>query len=102
AIAGHAFAYEIVFVDDGSRDQTLQKLLALVTRDSRVKVIELSRNFGKEAALSAGLDFASGDAVIPIDADLQDPPELIPALVAEWERGADMVVAVRSDRSADS
>jgi glycosyltransferase involved in cell wall biosynthesis len=72
--------FEVVFVDDGSRDETLQRLIALVDRDPRVRAVELSRNFGKEAALSAGIDLATGDAVIPIDADLQDPPELIPAV----------------------
>src|SRR4051794_11523141 len=66
-------SFEIVCVDDGSRDATLLQLLHLVNRDRRVRVIELSRNFGKEAALSAGIDAATGDAVIPIDADLQDP-----------------------------
>ena len=70
--------FEVICVDDGSRDDTLQRLLALIDRDSRFSIIELSRNFGKEAALTAGLDAAQGDAVIPMDADLQDPPELIP------------------------
>lgn len=67
--------FEIVCVDDGSCDDTLQRLIALVDRDPRLRVIELTRNFGKEAALTAGLDAAKGDGVIPIDADLQDPPE---------------------------
>src|SRR5512138_742571 len=73
-------AFEVVCVDDGSTDDTLGKLIALTQLDPRFRVIELSRNFGKEAALTAGIDMAEGDAVIPIDADLQDPPELIPAL----------------------
>ena len=94
--------FEIICVDDGSRDETLGKLLSLVDRDPRFSVIELSRNFGKEAALTAGLDAAKGDAVIPIDADLQDPPQLIPALIAAWQEGADVVLARRSDRDADT
>ncbi len=94
--------FEVICVDDGSRDGTLELLLGLSRRDSRFRVIELSRNFGKEAALTAGIDMASGDAVIPIDADLQDPPELIAALIAEWQRGSDVVLARRVDRTADS
>jgi len=100
AVEGHAF--EIICVDDGSSDGTLARLLELVERDPRIRVLELSRNFGKEAALTAGIDAARGDAVIAIDADLQDPPELIGRLIAEWRRGADVVLARRTDRSADS
>lgn len=96
------YMFEIVCIDDGSSDCTLEKLIALADRDERYRVLELSRNFGKEAALSAGLDFAAGDAVIPFDADLQDPPELIPRLLEEWEKGVDMVLACRTDRSSDS
>ena len=94
--------FEIICVDDGSRDGTLPKLISLVKRDRRFSVIELSRNFGKEAALTAGLDATNGDAVIPIDADLQDPPELIPVLIATWQEGAEIVLARRSDRDADT
>jgi glycosyltransferase involved in cell wall biosynthesis len=94
--------FEVVCVDDGSRDQTLMHLLALHQKDQRFRVLELSRNFGKEAALTAGIDAARGDAVIPFDADLQDPPELIPQLISEWQNGADVVLARRSDRSSDS
>lgn len=94
--------FEIVCVDDGSRDTTLAQLIDLSRRDARYRVVELSRNFGKEAALTAGIDAASGDAVIPIDADLQDPPELIPVLIAEWQRGSEVVLARRTDRSSDS
>ncbi len=94
--------FEVVCVDDGSRDDTLQRLVALVDRDARFSVLELSRNFGKEAALTAGLDAAKGDAVIPIDADLQDPPELIPALIAEWQKGADVVLPERRDRESEA
>ena len=71
-------------------------------RDRRLRVVELSRSFGKEAALSAGLDAARGDAAIPIDADLQDPPELIPALLTGWEQGTEMVLARRMERGSDS
>jgi polyisoprenyl-phosphate glycosyltransferase len=103
AVFGRAdFAFEMVCVDDGSTDETLKKLIALVERDPRIRVVELSRNFGKESALTAGIDAARGDAVIPIDADLQDPPELILAMIGEWQRGADVVLARRTDRSADS
>jgi polyisoprenyl-phosphate glycosyltransferase len=94
--------FEVICVDDGSQDDTLQRLIALTNRDARFSVIELSRNFGKEAALTAGLDAAQGDAVIPIDADLQDPPELIPALIAAWQKGADVVLAEREDRDSDT
>lgn len=94
--------FEIVCIDDGSCDDTLFKLCALTDIDSRFCVIELSRNFGKEAALTAGIDKSKGDAVIPIDADLQDPPELIPVLIDEWRKGAEVVLARRRDRSSDS
>lgn len=94
--------FEIVCVDDGSTDSTYEKLGAAHRQDPRVKLIRLTRNFGKEAALSAGLDHASGRAVIPIDADLQDPPELIPEMVRLWRDGRyDSVVAVRSSREED-
>lgn len=94
--------FEVVCVDDGSRDDTLAKLIALIRRDPRFMVIELSRNFGKEAALTAGVDVARGDAVIPFDADLQDPPEMIPVMIAEWLQGVDVVLARRSHRDSDS
>jgi glycosyltransferase involved in cell wall biosynthesis len=100
AVPGHRF--EIVCVDDGSTDATLAGLVALVERDPRVRVLELSRNFGKEAALTAGIDAARGDAVIAMDADLQDPPGLIARLIEAWSQGADVVLARRTDRSADS
>lgn len=96
------YSYEIVCVNDGSRDQTLELLVAAHLADPRIKVIDLSRNFGKEVALTAALDFAQGDAVIPIDADLQDPPELIPVMVEKWQSGYEMVVAVRSERRSDT
>ena len=93
---------EAVFVDDGSRDATFAVLSALAARDPRVRVVALSRNFGKEVALAAGLDHAAGDAVVPIDADLQHPPELLHELVARWREGHDVVIALRRDRATDS
>lgn len=96
------YEFEFVCVNDGSRDATLAELLAAQPPFGRVMVVDLSRNFGKEAALSAGLDHATGDAVIPLDADLQDPPELIPQMVERWSAGAPVVLAMREDRSSDS
>ena len=94
--------WEIVAVNDGSKDDTLNHLIQIYQKDSRFKVVDLSRNFGKEAALTAGIEFASGDAVIPIDADLQDPPEVIPELVKKWEEGFDVVNAVREERAGET
>jgi polyisoprenyl-phosphate glycosyltransferase len=94
--------YEIVFVNDGSQDNTLGKAIEFCKRDSHIKIIDLSRNFGKEIALSAGIEYARGNAVIPIDADLQDPPELIVELVAKWQEGFDVVYATRLSRHGES
>lgn len=94
--------WEIVCVDDGSRDETFAALLAERAQEPRVKLLRLSRNFGKEAALTAGLAHARGDAVVPIDADLQDPPELIPELVAKWREGFDVVNAARASRQGET
>ena len=94
--------YEIVCVNDGSRDNTLMCLVHHHQRNPAIKVIDLSRNFGKEIALSAGIDYAKGDAVIPIDADLQDPPELIGELIAKWQEGYDVVYATRRFRYGES
>ncbi len=94
--------YEIVCVDDGSTDSTVGRLLAHCKRNPAIRIVSLSRNFGKDIALSAGLDHASGAAVIPIDADLQDPPELIPELFAKWLEGHDVVYATRASRNSDS
>lgn len=94
--------FEIVCVNDGSRDGTLGMLMGMSNGDSRIRVIDLTRNFGKEAALSAGLDEASGAIVIPFDADLQDPPRIIPLLVEKWREGYDVVVAKRVNRLTDS
>ncbi|MBE0596261.1 MAG: glycosyltransferase family 2 protein, partial [Desulfuromonadales bacterium] len=94
--------FEIIFINDGSRDRTVDEVVALHERDPRVKLIDLSRNFGKEIALSAGLDFSRGEVVIVIDADLQDPPELIPQMVAKWREGYDMVYATRLARQGET
>jgi polyisoprenyl-phosphate glycosyltransferase len=94
-------AYEIVLVDDGSSDGSWDLLLELAARDSRLRLLRLSRNFGHQAALSAGMDAARGDAIVLMDADLQDPPEVILQLVAKWRDGFDVVYAVRSDREGE-
>ncbi|SDH72829.1 glycosyltransferase family 2 protein [Paraburkholderia phenazinium] len=94
--------FEVVCVNDGSRDSTLRRLLARSDADGRIRVIDLTRNFGKEAALSAGLDEATGDILIPFDADLQDPPNVITRLVEKWREGNDVVLARRSNRDSDS
>ncbi len=94
--------WEIVCVNDGSTDDTLEQLVRLHNQDPRVCVLDLSRNFGKEAALTAGLDHARGDCAIPMDADLQDPPELIPEMLSRWHAGFDVVNAVRLSRSGES
>lgn len=101
ARCGEGMDYEILFVDDGSTDQTLPALLWARQQDPRIRVLVLSRNFGKDTALAAGLKHAAGLAVIPIDVDLQDPPEVILQLVEHWLAGYDVVNAVRSDRSTD-
>ncbi|WP_241293656.1 glycosyltransferase family 2 protein [Burkholderia stabilis] len=97
-----AIRFEIVCINDGSRDDTLERLIRISTAERRVRVIDLTRNFGKEAALTAGLDEALGDAVIPLDADLQDPPSLIPVMIEHWRDGAEVVAAKRSSRACDS
>lgn len=94
--------WEIVCVNDGSKDDTVAKLVDLNRQDRRVKVVDLSRNFGKEVALTAGLDFASGQAIIPIDIDLQDPPELIKDMIELWKQGNDVVYATRIKREGES
>ena len=95
-------AWEILFVDDGSEDNTLAAIVDANRRDPRIHALSLSRNFGKEAALTAGLDFARGQAVIPIDVDLQDPPEVIGAMLAKWRDGYEVVYGVRTNRESDS
>ncbi|MFI5399947.1 MAG: glycosyltransferase family 2 protein [SAR324 cluster bacterium] len=94
--------YEIVCVNDGSTDQSWTILVDQRKRNRKIKLVDLSRNFGKEAALTAGLHYATGDAVIPIDADLQDPPELILEFLSMWRQGYEIVYAVRTRRETDS
>jgi glycosyltransferase involved in cell wall biosynthesis len=96
-----AVRFEVVFVNDGSRDETRGQLLRLGSAEPRLRLINLSRNFGKEIALSAGLDFARGDVVVPIDVDLQDPPQLIIEFLAQWRNGYDVVYGIRGSRSHD-
>ena len=97
-----ASAWEILFVDDGSSDATLAAIIAANHADPRIRAVSFSRNFGKEPALSAGLDFARGQAVIPIDVDLQDPPEVIGDMIKAWRAGHEVVYGVRKNRASDS
>lgn len=97
----NSYEIEIVFIDDGSTDSTLQVARSLASEDPLVKVLSFSRNFGKEPALFAGIEFATGEAIIPIDVDLQDPIEVIPKLIEKWRNGADVVLAKRMDRRSD-
>ncbi|MDZ5610014.1 glycosyltransferase family 2 protein [Bacillus pseudomycoides] len=96
------YEFEILFVNDGSRDNTVQIIKSLRAFDERISYVDLSRNFGKETAMIAGLDYAQGDAVIILDADLQDPPELIPEMIKYWEEGYDDVFARRRSRSGET
>jgi dolichol-phosphate mannosyltransferase len=102
AVAATGMALEVVYVDDGSRDATLARLEEIAARDSRAVVVELSRNFGQQAAMSAGLAQARGDAVVIIDADLQDPPEVIPEMVRAWRRGVDVAYGRRRSRDGET
>jgi len=102
AIEGTVGGYEIIYVDDGSTDRTASILMQLRNLDPRTGIIRLSRNFGKEQAISAGLQHARGAATVVIDADLQDPPELIPAMLAVWRKGADVVNMKRRHRAGES
>lgn len=94
--------YEIVCINDGSRDRTLEGAISYSQQNPDIKIINLSRNFGKEIALTAGIDYSRGQAVIPIDADLQDPPELIAQLVEKWKEGFDVVYATRQSRQGET
>ena len=96
------YRFQILLVNDGSKDNTLSKMQELHETDKTVSYLSLSRNFGKENAMLAGLDYAEGDAVILMDADLQDPPELIPQMLAEWEKGYDDVYARRRSRAGET
>lgn len=94
--------HEIVLVDDGSEDGSVGYIRNWITRNPSIRLVKLSRNFGKEAAVTAGLDYARGDAVIVLDADLQDPPELIPAMIERWQSGADVVLMQRRSRAGET
>ncbi len=94
--------YEIIFIDDGSRDNTKQELIKIASTDKNLKIIALSRNFGHQAALTAGLQYATGDAIITMDCDLQDPPEVIEQMIDEWKKGYDIVYARRKNYRSDS
>jgi glycosyltransferase involved in cell wall biosynthesis len=94
--------FEILFIDDGSSDGTLEAIRLAHTNDVRVRAISFSRNFGKEAALTAGIEHARGAAVVPMDVDLQDPPEVLPEMIAKWRGGFEIVYGVRNDRASDS
>lgn len=96
------YDYELVFVNDGSTDQTLDILVELATKDNCVKIINFARNFGHQTAVTAGIDYADGDAIVVIDADLQDPPELIPEMVCKWREGYEVVYAKRRSRKGES
>jgi hypothetical protein len=102
ALGGLGMDLEIVYVDDGSRDATLALLAHVAARDRRAVVVELSRNFGQQAAMSAGLAVARGDAVVIIDADLQDPPEVVPEMVRAWREGADVAYGRRRSREGET
>jgi dolichol-phosphate mannosyltransferase len=95
------FDYEIIFVDDGSRDNSYEQLTRLSTANPRVKVLKFSRNFGHQIAITAGIDHASGDCVVVIDSDLQDPPEVIQLMIERWQQGFDVVYGVRSERDGE-
>ena len=96
------YGYEIIYVNDGSRDDTLVQLREIAAQDKNVRVRSFSRNFGHQLAVTAGMDIAKGDALIIIDADLQDPPEVIPELVKAWENGADIAYGKRAKREGET
>ena len=96
------YEFEILFVNDGSKDNTLNLIKEYRNKDERISYVDFSRNFGKETAMIAGLDYATGDCVIFMDADLQDPPELIPELIKWWEEGYDDVYARRKSRKGET
>ena len=94
--------FELIFVDDGSSDDSVKRLRQIAKRDKTAKIVELARNFGKEIAVTAGIHTAKGDAAIIMDADLQHPPELLPQFVEEWQQGADIVVGVKKYSDQES
>lgn len=96
------YDYELIFVDDGSRDQTHERLVGFHAQDPHLKIVKFSRNFGHQIAVTAGVDVATGDAIVIIDADLQDPPEVIPEMLKKWEEGYDVVYGVRQRRVGES
>lgn len=96
------YDFEVLCIDDGSSDNSLDQLIAVQAQDPRFRIIEFSRNFGKEAALSAGINLCKGDALIPMDADLQHPPSVIPLLIEKWQEGYDVVLAKRNNRHEES
>ena len=95
-----SYVFEFIFINDGSIDKTLKILLSI--KDTRIKIIDFSRNFGHQIAISAGIDYAIGDALIIIDADLQDPPETILEMIKKWEKGYDVVYGVRKKREGEN
>ena len=101
-LPGTAMDFEILYIDDGSRDGTLARLESIAARDPRALVLELARNFGQQAAMSAGLAHARGDAVVILDADLQDPPEVIPEMVRRWREGVDVAYGRRRSREGET
>jgi dolichol-phosphate mannosyltransferase len=97
----HDYDYELLLVDDGSRDGTHERLTALYTQDAHIRIVKFSRNFGHQVAVTAGVDASRGDAIVIIDADLQDPPEVIPEMVRKWQEGYDVVYGVRKRRTGE-
>lgn len=96
------YSFELIFVDDGSRDKSVERIVGITYRDKRMRLLQFARNFGKEAAVSAGLHAAKGDAAIILDADLQHPPELIPKFIEKWKKGAEVIVGIRKYSNEES
>ena len=96
------YEYEVIFVNDGSKDKTLEILEEIANNDKNIKIISFSRNFGHQAAVTAGLKYATGDAIVIMDADLQDPPELMPEMLKKWEEGYDVIYGKRKARKGES
>ena len=96
------YDYEIIFVNDGSKDKTLPILEKIADKDKKVKIVSFSRNFGHQAAVTAGLKYVTGDAVVIMDADLQDPPELVPDMLKKWEEGYEVIYGKRKKRDGES